>query len=49
LPGFINGQLPRPRGVRKVLFYWFDESGEVMCQMVPIAKIELRERQLTLV
>lgn len=40
VPGFINGELPRPIRVNKLLFYWFDKAGDLQIAVVPVAQIE---------
>lgn len=46
MPCFINGSLPRPRGVTKVTVYYFDDDGELIVTMIPAKFVQEVEFKL---
>lgn len=43
-PAFINGQLPRPSGVKKLLVYHFDRQGDLLVTLMPSRHVEIAQQ-----
>lgn len=46
IPCFINGELPRPKGVTKVMVYYFNRDGDLVITLIPAKFVQEREFRL---
>lgn len=46
IPCFINGDLPRPKGVGKLQVWYFTDKGDLIATVLPAGSIQLPEFKL---